>query len=334
MNFIQNTLIDLLPLQRKFTPSGWISFNAVCCHNRGQNRDQRNRGGVLINGEGSWQYHCFNCNFKAGWTPGKTLSLNTRKLFGFLGLNTKEIQKLQLVTLQYKDNDSVVTKIHNLELKEKNLPEGSKSLREWTKQELLDDQKQQLEKVFEYLKIRGMSIDWYNWHWSPCSRYKDRLLIPFYHNGKIVGYTGRKIQDGTPKYLTESQQGYVFNLDAQTTDKKFCLVVEGQFDAIAIDGVAVMTNNINQTQITRLKNLNKEIIIVPDRDRAGNQFFETALNEHWSVSVPFWEKHVKDVADAVKSYGRAYTLYSILYYKETSPLKIELIKKRLQNELF
>lgn len=332
MNPIQNSLLDLLPNQRKSTPSGWLSFNAVCCHNRGQNRDQRNRGGVLLNNQGGWQYHCFNCNFKAGWSPGKSLSSNTRKLFEFLGLTSSDIQKLQLFTLQYKDADPITKKIYDLELEEKNLPADSMSLNDWAKHDLSDDQKDNLTKIIEYLTQRGMAIEWYNWHWSPTPGFKDRVLIPFYHANKIVGYTGRKITEGNPKYLTESQPGYVFNIDAQRYDKKFCIVVEGQFDAIAIEGVAVMSNTMNQTQITRLRNLNKEIIIVPDKDQAGSQLLQTAINQNWAVSLPFWEEHVKDVADAVKSYGRAYTLYSILYYKETNSIKIELLKKRLQHE--
>ena len=35
--------------------------------------------------------------------------------------------------------------------------------------------------------------------------------------------------------------------------------------------------------------------------------------------------------DAVKKYGRLYTLFSILHYKETNTVKIQLLKKKLEN---
>jgi microcin C transport system permease protein len=41
----------------------------------------------MTNPEGGFQYHCFNCGFKAGWSPGKLLSVNTKKLFGWMGLS-------------------------------------------------------------------------------------------------------------------------------------------------------------------------------------------------------------------------------------------------------
>ena len=63
-------------------------------------------------------------------------------------------------------------------------------------------------------------FEWFDWHWSASPGYTDRVIIPFYHNNKIVGWTGRKITDGKPKYLTDAQPGYVFNIDAQTPDRQ------------------------------------------------------------------------------------------------------------------
>ena len=175
-----------------------------------------------------------------------------------------------------------------------------------------------------------MKFEWYNWHWSPAPGWKDRVIVPFYHEGKIVGYTGRKIKEGKPKYLTEGQGTYVFNIDRQHDDRKYVLVVEGQFDAIAIDGVAVMSNELNEAQIMRLKMLGKEIIVVPDHDKPGAKMIEVALEHDWAVSVPEWGNDVKDAAKAVELYGRVFTLFAILDAKETNKIKIELLKKKLE----
>ena len=331
MNEIQDGLLALLPPKRKATPSGWTSFNAPCCVHNNNSRDTRQRGGVLTNSEGGFQYHCFNCNFKAGWTPGKMLSNNTKKLFQWIGMSDTDIQKLGLIALKLKDDQPVTKKELKFELKEIALPNGTMSIMEWVNTAYLPDISEDISKIIEYILSRGMKMEWYNWMWCADPGYKDRVFIPFYHDGKIVGYTGRKITEGKPKYLTDAQPGYVFNLDSQANDRKYVIVVEGQFDAIAVDGCAIMHNEPNETQIMRLKALGKEVIVVPDRDKPGAKLLKSAIDNGWSASLPPWGDDVKDVADAVKKYGRIYTLFTILHYRETNEIKIQLLKKKLES---
>jgi hypothetical protein len=327
VNEIQTALLSLLPGKRKATPSGWISFNAVCCHNNGESKDTKKRGGALINPNGGFTYHCFNCNFKAGWTPGKLISNNTKKLFTWLGLSETELGKLGLIALKLKDNQPVTKKELQFELEERQLPKDCFNVREWEEFHCDDDD---FQKCLQYIKNRGLALTSYNWHWSAAEGYRDRVIIPFYHNGKIVGYTGRKITDGKPKYLTDAQPGYVFNLDRQQDDRAYIIVVEGQFDAISIDGCAIAHNEPNDTQCARINALGKEVIVVPDRDAAGAKMLKAALDNKWSVSLPPWEDDIKDVADAVKRYGRLYVLTTILHYRVNGEIKINLLKKKLR----
>jgi hypothetical protein len=329
MNLIQATVQNLLPPKRKSTPSGWISFNAPCCHHNGEKQDNRQRGGMLFNNDG-FQYHCFNCNFKAGWTPGKLLSKNTKNILSWMGLPEIEIQKLGLEALKNKEDMPKVEKPIDFNLNEVELPDATMSVIDWVNTAYLPDFAEDINKVIEYIANRGMDIYWYNWHWSAAPGFRDRVILPFYQEGRIVGYTGRKITEGKPKYLTDAQPGYVFNIDAQTTNRKYVIVVEGQFDAIAVDGCAVMHNSPNSTQVMRLNALNREVIVVPDRDKAGAVMLKAALENNWSVSLPPWGDDVKDVADAVKKYGRLYTLSAILHYRETNEIKIQLLKKKLE----
>ena len=324
MNEILSTLLALLPPSRKHTSGGWESFNAVCCHHRGEKPDTRKRGGVKTESD-AWTYHCFNCGFKAGWSPGKLLSGNTKLLFRWLGLSELDVGKLNLVAMKHQENMPSVKKALNFTLNEVPLPEDSKLLTKWI------EEGTDVTPVIEYLVGRAMDIDWYDWMWSPAPGYKDRVLIPFYQDGKVVGYTGRKITEGKPKYLTDSQSGYVFNLDRQARDREFVIVLEGQFDAIAIDGVAIMTNEPNDTQVARLQALGKEIICVPDKDQPGAKMLKHAIKNNWSASLPPWGDDVKDVADAVKKYGRLYVLSTILHYKVSGEIKINLLKKKLES---
>ena len=331
MNDIQEALLALLPPKRKTTPSGWCSVNAVCCAHNGERPDTRMRGGFRTGADGSFTWHCFNCNFKAGWSPGKLLSKNTRNLFTWLGMSDSDIGRLNLAALKVKDNQPVLKKPLNFILTERELPEGAMSIIDWINSAYLPDIEKDLGLIIEYILSRGMDLSWYNWMWSPATGYGDRVLIPFYHDGKIVGYTGRKITEGKPKYLTDAQPGYVFNMDAQTPDRKYVILVEGQFDAIAIDGCAVMHNDPNETQIMRINALGRQVIVVPDRDRAGAKLVQAAIKNGWSASSPPWEDSIKDVADAVKRYGRLYTLATILHYQVQGEINLHLLEKKLLN---
>ena len=327
MNQIQAALQILLPGNRKLTSGGWISFNAVCCHHRGDRADTKRRGGVLFTPEG-FTYHCFNCGFKAGWMPGKLLSGNTKLLFKWCGMGDTDISKLGLVTLKFKDDQPQVKKALVFELLEKQLPDECHSIEEWINDGCREED---FLNVVDYLiNKRKMGWTWYNWHWSAAPGFRDRVIIPFYDKGKIVGYTGRKIKDGKPKYLTDAQSGYVFNMDKQTYDRECVIVTEGQFDAIAVDGVAIMTNEPNETQCARINALGKPVIVVPDKDKPGAKLVKAALDNGWGVSLPPWEDHIKDAAKATEVYGRLYTLNTILHYRETNKIKIQLLQKKLE----
>ena len=321
-------VLSFLPAKRKQTSSGWISFNAPCCPNNGQSQDKRQRGGMKSTEQG-WSYHCFNCNFKAGWTPGKLLSKNTKNLMRWLGMPDDELSKLSLEALKNKDELDKTPIPLNFDLEPRNLPDNCLSIEEWMD---AGCEEPEFLEVIAYILDRGMELDWYNWMWTPESGYKDRVIVPFYHEKVVVGWTGRKIRDGKPKYLTTAQPGYVFNIDAQTHDRKFVIVTEGQFDAIAIGGVAIGHNDPNQTQISRINQLGKEVIVVPDNDKPGAKMIEKAHEAGWSVSLPDWGPDVKDVADAVKKFGRIYTLFTILQYVERGEVSIKLIQKRLEHK--
>jgi hypothetical protein len=275
-----------------------------------------------------FQYHCFNCNFKAGWTPGKLLSKNTRNLLTWLSVPDDDIKKMSLEAIKHKDEQVIVQKSVNFDLETRQLPKDCLTIDEWVREGCEDPN---LLAVATYILDRGMGLDWYPWMWSAENGYRDRVIIPFFHEGRVVGWTGRKITDGSPKYLTTAQPGYVFNLDAQNDDRKFVIVVEGQFDAIAIGGCAIMHNEPNESQIMRLNALGREVIVVPDNDKPGCVLIEKAIEAGWSVSLPDWGSDVKDVADAVKKYGRIYTLSTILQYREHNQIKITMLKKKIEN---
>jgi hypothetical protein len=102
MSLIIDTINSFLPPKRKKTPSGWISFNAVCCHHNGTSADTRQRGGMMINDGVS--YHCFNCGFKTSWQSGRIVTAKFRKLMRWLNIPDDLISKCSLEALRLKEN--------------------------------------------------------------------------------------------------------------------------------------------------------------------------------------------------------------------------------------
>lgn len=331
MNLIQQSLTLALPAKHKKTPSGWVSFDAPCCIHNGETRDTKQRGGLMENPDGTVSYHCFNCGYTTSYVPGRNISFKMRKLMRWLGLPNSEITRLSLEALKIKEDhvvDETQRSFNRPTFEVKDLPTGARPIMECADWKALEPTglDPDLFRAVEYILSRGLDIQDYNFMWTPEGSYKKRLIVPFYYQGNVVGYTARKIGDGSPKYITDSQPGYVFNLDNQGWYRKYCFVVEGPFDAISIDGVAVLRNDINDQQAMLINSLRRQVIVVPDTDKAGMELVNSALDNEWGVAFPEWTD-VKDINEAIQKYGKIYVLKKIVSSIETNPVKIKIRAK-------
>jgi hypothetical protein len=331
---IQQEIISAWTRSRKtkHTQSGWISGNAVCCHHNGHSADQRGRGGMIAN-EGGANYHCFNCGFTAGWQPGRRINLKMRKLLGWMGVSEDDIRRLSLFALSNLDANLDIRKEAVKELPKYEPQEacpGHNILDWFVMQGVSDEDRHQLEEIVAYLDSRGLGdkLDQFNWHNDKDSPMYHRVLVPFTFLNQPMGYSGRLIIPGKRKYYTEHPPQFVFNYDAQLPNSKFSLVVEGILDAVAVDGIGVTSNECSEQQALVIDSLNREVIVVPDRDKAGMQLVKAAMNYGWNVAFPDWEPGIKDCADAVQKYGQLFTMRSILDSVETSNLKIQLVSRK------
>jgi hypothetical protein len=323
-------ILSYLPGKRKQTPSGWISFNAVCCEHNGNNQDRRQRGGLKTSAEG-WSYHCFNCGYTASFIMGRNLSFKARKLLKWLGVTENDIEHLNLESLKHRNIHGIVEdrrrtwqQLASVEFEERDLPPFA---------ELLTDQYTGYQ---EYILSRGVSLNYPYMiqpnndgvHWT-----RPHIVIPFTHDDKIVGYTCRFIDDKSPKFISDSQPGYVFGTDLQKDNWQYTVVVEGIFDALSINALAVMHNDISDQQAQLIRTLGKEVIVVPDQDRAGLALINRAVELNWSVSIPPWPADVKDVNDSVVKYGRVATMLMIMENRCQGKIKIDMARRRLEKKL-
>jgi len=116
-------------------------------------------------------------------------------------------------------------------------------------------------------------------------RFRDRVLFPIYElTGRIVGFGGRILGEGEPKYLNTPETlifdksrilfGLFQHRDAIRKTRK-AVVVEGNFDLLALASygvdnvVAPLGTALTQPQIRLLKGYADEVILLFDGDEAG-----------------------------------------------------------------
>jgi len=315
----------------KQTSSGWLSGNAVCCIHRGDKQDKRGRGGLKIIDKG-WSYSCFNCGFTASFILGRNVGFKARRFLEWLGVPATDIEHLNLESLKYRsieglldDRQRVANVLADIAFDEMDLPDDF----------IIADEN--TPGVWAYLQKRQLPLDYpYGLQGTPSdAKWTARpgVIVPFTYQQQVVGYATRYLDDRSPKYINHTPPGYVFGTDLQHDAWQSAIVVEGVFDALSINGLAVLHADINDAQARLIRNLGREVVVVPDQDVPGMRLVERAVELGWSVSMPEWPEGVKDANDAVICMGRLATLLTIMQAREASKIKIELRKKQLVKRL-
>ncbi len=331
MTEVIDQILSLFPPRARSTITGWRSFNAVCCHHRGHKQDTRKRAGVLI--KQGIVYHCFNCGFSTGWQPGKNVGLKFKNLLQWLGATDQQISEIQLNALRTTSDETEISQTFIEPFTARDLPADTKTISEWLEEDLCEQDEQDIRNVVEYLVGRGFDPLSSHFAWSPEQGYRDRTIIPFRYNGTVVGSTARRITNLPPKYLSNQPKNFVFNVDNQNAQRKYVFVVEGPFDAISIDGVAVLTNEIAESQARIINSMGREVIVIPDQDEPGMTLVDQAKDLGWSVAFPNWGAGIKDCADAVKEYGRLFVTVDAISTAQRGSIKIEMAKRAMLKKL-
>jgi len=329
---VLSTVQSLIPHGAKSSPSGWISFNAPCCHHRGHKPDNRKRAGIKF--DDGFIYNCFNCKYTAGWKPGSSISVKTKQLCKWLGADDDIIKSMVFDALKTETATNTENNIEvKIDFEKKNLPKGAKSINSWLSDELDSTTSDSIEAVVKYIIDRGFNPLDNMFYWALESGFENRVILPFTFQNRIVGYTARKVTPGKPKYLSDQHSNFVFNVDNIKPEQQYLFVVEGPFDALSINGVALLTNNISKQHARIINSLNKKVIVIPDQDEAGVRLIDQAIDQGWSVAFPNWDDKVKDCADAVNKYGKLFVTVDAILSAQHTKVKIELEKKQTIKKL-
>lgn len=316
----------------KETRKGWYSRDCPLCTHRGHGQDKRGRFGLKVENGNSIAVHCFNCSFKAKYSTGSLVSKDFAWFMDIIGVPRDDVKKIKFQSFREKEAGSAIKDIEitvdsRSKWKETDLPPDSYPISYWHELGCSD---RYFIKARDYCIERKLNTD--DMFWTPDTKnsMSKRVIMPFYYGGKIVGYCGRYFSASPAKiirrYLNLTPEDFIYNLDAQSLDKKFMILAEGVVDAYLCDGVSCM-GTMNQAQIDIINSYGKRIIVIPDRDKEGQSLVDIAIENGWEVSFPNWKNNIKDVGRAAQVYGRILAVQSILDSAESSAMKIKLKRK-------
>ena len=230
--------------------SGWININCkICVHEGEPTPDKRKRGAFLFGRNGEVIYKCFRCHFSTGTGPsnGFRIGRKMEKLLTALGFNISDIGKIRFHYLPVANQTSYKKEVRTTEqdLTEVKLPTGAESFKHLI---INDENDTNFLDAVAYIYDRYPLFDPDDFFWTPNKDVKNRrmnrrVIVPFRSsNGKtIVGWTARSIDNNETKYISNQPKDFIFNSDAMyNNNRKYIIVVEGVFDAIHIDGIAVL----------------------------------------------------------------------------------------------
>lgn len=125
--------------------------------------------------------------------------------------------------------------------------------------------------------------------------FRGRLIIPIRdRQGRVIGFGGRILGDGQPKYLNTAETPVfhksraVFGVDLAyraVADQDQVVIVEGYMDVIAAhehgyrNVVACMGTAVTAEQLQQLERYTKNFVLALDADAAGRQATIRALNQ-------------------------------------------------------
>lgn len=322
----------------------WVPHNCPACIHNGQPRnDNRKRAGQYHGADGAFSFHCFNCGFKTYWRPGFDAHGKLLNLADWYGVTAQQKALMIVCADEIKksgnfDAPDASTYVQT-NIIPKNLPEQAKPFSEWAS---MPNPPADFIKVVQRVAERNISLlTAMDLYWTPETdmNLNDRFIIPFKMHERIVGYTARITwKYSKMKYLNQYPENILYNFDILNDDTtKDVYVTEGPIDAELIGGVASCHFTIRDNQLDWLKQCGKNIIVVPDRDRNGRAMVEQAIQNGFSVAFPDWQhmidddgnkRLIHDVEEAVRKYGRLYTMYSIKKATYNNSLEIRTIANR------
>jgi DNA primase len=179
-------------------------------------------------------------------------------------------------------------------------------------------------------------------------KYRSRLMFPIIDTrGKIIGFGGRIIGDGEPKYLNSSESTvflkknnlYGLNMAKSSIQQEgYAFLVEGYMDMVSLyqngicNVVASLGTALTENQAKLLKRYCKKVILCYDADAAGIKAAVRGIDVLRSADMEVKVLHVenaKDPDEYVKKFGKdAFLKLALEKTLDHVDYKVALIQKK------
>ena len=325
---IDKSLSDLVHSYVNFpqgtNPSGWSKcYCEVCGDGR---RIKGPRGGWSFEGDMAF-YHCFNCGIDGNFDPDREFpfSKDMRSILDGFGVPQKEYNAIAYRNKVSSDKTDKKPEKKPNQLTFYPLPSHFYPLKDAPLTNTVAGEARRW-----LIERYALTQDSYDFYLSTgiveddadvrkkahAKSLAGRLIIPFMKNGKMIYYQGRATNDINPKrYLNMDvpKTNVIFNMDALYKNRDRTLyVLEGVFDALHVDGVAVLENHMTSNQIELLEKSPRRKVIIPDRRGDSSRLIEQAIELGWGISRPEIGSGSKDICEGILKYGKLHVLNSIV----------------------
>lgn len=178
-------------------------------------------------------------------------------------------------------------------------------------------------------------------------KFRDRVIFPIINTrGKVIGFGGRIIGEGMPKYLNSPESPiflkknnlYGLNLTRQEISKEDCaILVEGYMDVVSLyqSGIknvsASLGTALTENQAKMLKRYTRNVVLSYDSDNAGQAAALRGIDILHAEGCRARVLHVtdgKDPDEFVKKKGRQAFLELVDSSLAYADYKIEVLKSR------
>lgn len=257
-------------------------------------------------------YNCYNCHFHASYEEGTgKFTRWMKELCAANGIKEAELQAIS-ASIFFNKGEPTEREITLESLKKVNLFTPEVKFPSRTLQLGSPGHDELQEPLIEYLLKRRM--DPLKFYFSLDPAHLQRIIIPFWRDGKLIYWQSRTILDGVkPRYKNSAVAKdaiiYGFNRLYDYTDLPL-FVTEGVFDAESIDGISILGSTLNAAKIELLHKTRRRIIFVVDRDSNGGDLGQHVIEQGWELT--FVDQNAEDVNDSVCKFGKIYTMYSLV----------------------
>lgn len=257
------SVFNKLNIEYKETNGGReLQFRCIC-----PEHNDRHASAFISSESGLW--HCFSCG-KSGnlnsfvniATGGKSNAKEFITQGDGLKMRLESMYRASANKMLKYENDASFEESFNIEMNE-NFVKAERS-----------------DKAMEYLtKKRKLTIETIRRHnlmFAESGKYENRIIIPYYSNGIIIGMNSRYIGDCESgfryRYMLNKERfsDYFYNWES-LSDKKYCILVEGPFDLMYMtqcgyeNTISTLNTSIREGHLKKLSKF-KRIIFCFDTD--------------------------------------------------------------------